>query len=124
MAHWAEVNEENIVVRVLVTSNDDENGDEGYSWLTETFGGTWIKTSYNTKGNVHTKGGTPLHKNYAGIGFTWDGVGFAAPQIFPSWTLNEETYLWDPPIPFPFDGNAYGWNEETQTWDLIQVETE
>lgn len=124
MAHWAKIDENNLVTKVVVMDNNHEDGDEGYQWLIENLGGTWIKTSYNTVGNVHKNGGTPLHKNYAGIGFTWDGTGFHAPQMFPSWSLNPETYLWEPPIPFPFDGKAYGWNEENQSWDEVEMGTE
>ena len=76
----------------------------------------WIQTSYNTQGGKHTQGGTPLHKNYAGIGYTWDGTGFAPPQPFPSWTKNADTYLWEPPTPMPTDGKIYNWHEDTKTW--------
>ena len=70
MAHWAEINENSIVTRVLVGDNNDS--DEGYQWLIDNLGGNWVKTSYNTKGGVHTFGGVPFRKNYAGIGFTYD----------------------------------------------------
>lgn len=109
MAHWAEIDENNIVIRVLVGSNDDP--DEGYQWLIDNLGGTWIKTSYNTIGNTHRLGGTPFRKNYAGIGYTWDEARDAfippmPPNLIPdleveggtkevSWVLNEETCLWD-----------------------------
>lgn len=83
----------------------------------------WIQTSYNTIGGVHTQGGTPLHKNYAGIGYTWDGVGFAPPQPFPSWTKNPETYLWDAPTPMPTDGKMYTWDEPTLAWVEVVVES-
>lgn len=116
MAHWAELDENNIVIRVLVGDNDDPAGDEGYSWLVENLGGNWIKTSYSTFGGVHTLGGTPLNKNYAGIGYTWDGTGFAAPQPFPSWTLNADSYLWEAPTPMPTDGKRYQWDEESLSW--------
>ena len=95
MAHWAEIDESNIVLRVTVGSNDDAN--EGYQWLIDNLGGTWIKTSYNTTGGVHTLGGTPLRKNYAGIGYTYDSVRDAFIPPMPEgigWTLNEETCLW------------------------------
>ena len=110
MAHWAELDENNIVIRVLVGSNDDP--DEGYQWLIDNLGGTWIKTSYNTIGNVHMLGGTPFRKNYAGIGFKWDESrdAFIPPMPPPitvpdpeveggtkevSWILNEETCQWE-----------------------------
>ena len=76
----------------------------------------WVQTSYNTHGNVHATGGTPLHKNYAGIGYTWDGTGFAPSQPYPSWTKNTSTYLWEAPTPMPTDGKMYTWNEETKAW--------
>lgn len=96
MAHWAEINENNIVLRVLVGSNDD--ADEGYQWLIDNLGGTWIKTSYNTIGGVHQLGGIPLRKNYAGIGYTYDSVRDAFIPPKPeniNCVLNEETCLWD-----------------------------
>ena len=77
----------------------------------------WVQTSYNTQGGAHSQGGTPLHKNYAGIGYTWDGVGFAPPQPYASWTKNADTYLWEPPTPMPVvEGKMYNWNEETLAW--------
>jgi len=82
----------------------------------------WVATSYNTRGGVHygqdgqPDGGVALHKNYAGIGFSWDGTGFAPPQPYPSWTKNATTYLWDAPTPMPTDGKMYTWNEDTKTW--------
>jgi len=74
MAHWAEVDENNFVVQVLVTDSNDPNGDEGYQWLLDNLGGRWIKTSYNTKKGVHLTGGIPLRKNFAGVGYTYDSV--------------------------------------------------
>lgn len=117
IAHWAEVDEDGKVLRVTVGSNDDL--DEGYQWLIDKLGGTWIKASYNTYGGKHSEGGTPLHYNYPGTGFNWDGVGFYAPQPHPSWNLNKETYLWEAPISMPDDGDEYKWNEETKSWDVI-----
>jgi hypothetical protein len=76
----------------------------------------WVQTSYNTQGGKHLLGGTPLHKNYAGVGYTWDGTGFAPPQPFASWTKNADTYLWEPPTPMPTDGKIYNWHEDTKTW--------
>jgi hypothetical protein len=75
----------------------------------------WVQTSYNTQGNQHPEG-RPLHKNYAGIGYTWDGTGFAPPQPFASWTKNAETYLWEAPTPMPTDGKMYTWDEPTLAW--------
>ena len=75
----------------------------------------WVQTSYNTHGNQHPEG-RPLHKNYAGIGYTWDGTGFAPPQPFASWTKSSETYLWEAPTPMPTDGKMYKWDEPTLSW--------
>ena len=109
MAHWAELDQNNIVTRVLVGSNEDP--DEGYQWLIDNLGGTWVKTSYNTLAGVHNNGGIPLRKNYAGIGYTYDEVRDAfippmPPTTIPdmenegqtkeiSWALNEDTCNWD-----------------------------
>lgn len=96
MAHWAEVDENNLVVRVLVGDNNDPNGDEGYEWLINNLGGTWVKTSYNTYGGVHENGGEPLRKNYAGIGFFYDSVrdAFIPQKCHEEATLIEESCLW------------------------------
>lgn len=120
MAHWAEIDENNTVLRVTVGSNDDS--DEGYQWLVDNLGGTWVKTSYNTTGGVHTLGGTPLRKNYAGIDSIYDPTidAFYAPKPFNSWVLNEETCVWESPIAKPDDENSYIWNEETISWDLAE----
>ena len=96
MAYWAEIDENNIVVRVTSGSNDEP--DEGYQWLVDNLGGTWVKTSYNTFGGVHKTGGTPLRKNYAGIGYTYDATSDAFIPPKPTegdWILNEETCLWE-----------------------------
>lgn len=95
MAHWAEIDENNIVLRVLVGDNNDP--DEGYQWLVDNLGGTWIKTSYNTIGGVHTLGGEPLRKNYAGAGFLYDPIRDAFIEPKPKegdWVLNEDTCRW------------------------------
>ena len=95
MAHFAEIDKNNIVIRVLVTNNSHE--DEGYQWLIDNLGGRWIKTSYNTKAGVHELGGTPLRKNYAGIGYTYDEArdAFIPPKPEGNWILNEDTCLWE-----------------------------
>jgi len=113
MAHFAEV-VDGVVERVIVADSAE--------WCKANLGGTWVQTSYNTKGGVHTLGGTPLHKNYAGIGYTFDGTGFAAPQPYASWTLDETSYLWEAPVAYPEDGNLYTWNEEDTSWELIPTE--
>jgi len=121
MAHWAELDENNIVTRVLVGSNEDP--DEGYQWLIDNLGGTWVKTSYNTQGGVHSLGGTPLRKNYAGIGYSYDATrdAFIPPKPFNSWLLNEDTCLWDAPTPYPTDGKMYRWVEEDLNWQEVAI---
>lgn len=89
MAHWAEIDENNLVLRVIVTDNNDPNGDEGYLWLLNNLGGTWVKTSYN--GNIR--------KNFAGIGFSYDETldAFIPPKPTEgNWTLNTELCIWEP----------------------------
>jgi hypothetical protein len=115
MAHFAEIID-GVVERVIVADTQE--------WCETNLGGTWVQTSYNTHGGVHTLGGTPLHKNYAGIGYTFDGVGFAAPQPYPSWTLNATSYLWEAPVAMPEDGKAYNWNEDDLAWVEFLAPTE
>ena len=121
ISHWAELDESNIVTRVLVGSNEDP--DEGYQWLIDNLGGTWVKTSYNTQGGVHSLGGTPLRKNYAGIGYSYDATrdAFIPPKPFNSWLLNEDTCLWDAPTPYPTDGKMYRWVEEDLNWQEVVI---
>lgn len=107
MAHFAKV-VDGIVEQVIVADTKE--------WCEANLGGEWVQTSYNTLGGVHTLGGTPLHKNYAGIGYSWDGTGFAAPQPYPSWSLNQDTYLWEAPTAMPEDGKRYTWDEPTTSW--------
>jgi hypothetical protein len=107
MSHYAKV-ENGIVTQVIVADSLD--------WCENTLGGEWVQTSYNTHGGVHSGGKFPIHKNYAGVGYTFDGVGFAAPQPYPSWTLNSESYLWEAPVAYPTDGESYSWDEETTSW--------
>lgn len=111
MAHWAELDENNIVLRVLVTDNNDPNGDEGHQWLRDNLGGTWVKTSYN---------GT-IRKNYAGVGYIYDLDldAFIPPKPFESWTLDDDIADWIPPTPRPQDGNFYTWNETNQEWEPL-----
>ena len=120
MAHFAELNENNEVLRVIVVANPvilDENGDEqeslGAAFCNELLGGTWKQTSYNNN----------MRKNFAGIGFTYDSDrdAFIPPQPYASWTLAEATCQWEPPVPLPVDENFYTWNEETTSWDQMNV---
>jgi hypothetical protein len=115
MAHFAEIID-GVVERVIVADTKE--------WCENNLGNTWVQTSYNTHGGTHTQGGTPLHKNYAGIGYTFDGTGFAAPQPYSSWTLNIETYLWEAPVAMPEDGLAYTWNEDDLAWVELITPTE
>jgi hypothetical protein len=112
MAHFAEIDADNIVLRVIVADTKE--------WCEQNLGGTWVQTSYNTYGGQHPEG-RPLHKNYAGIGYHWDGTGFFAPQPFPSWTKDEDTYLWEAPVPHPNDGKLYEWNEAELKWDEVTL---
>jgi hypothetical protein len=116
MAHFAELDQNNLVLRVLVTDNNAPN--EGLNWLMKNFGGTWVKTSYNTWAGQHKLGGTSLRKNFAGVGYTYDTSkdAFIPPKPFDSWVLNEETCLWEAPVPYPTDGASYYWDEETISW--------
>ena len=116
MAHFAKV-ENNIVTDVIVADNAQ--------WCEDNLGGTWIQTSYNTYGGVHygpngkPDGGVALYKNYAGIDYNFNGIGYYAPQPYLSWTLDSETYLWQPPVPRPDDGGVYYWDEATLSWKEV-----
>lgn len=118
MAHYAFLDENNIVTEVIVGKNE---GEEGVDWEVHygNFRGQPCKrTSYNTHGGVHSGGGTPYRKNYAGIGYTYDAGrnAFIPPKPFASWLLDEETCLWNAPIPYPDDGNQYIWDEDSLSW--------
>jgi len=117
MAHYAELNHENVVIRVIPGWDETEKSGMETILLLET-GNVWKRTSYNTAGGIHKLGGIPFRKNYAGIGFTYDATrdAFIPPKPFPSWTLNEDTCLWDAPVPVPTDGNRYEWDEATTNW--------
>ncbi len=130
MAHWAELDSNNEVVRVLVGDNNDPAGDEGYQWLIDNLGGTWVKTSYNSvagkrrnpeTGEITEEPG--FRKNYAGIGYTYNETldAFIPPKPFNSWVLNEETCIWDAPVAYPTDGKFYAWNEEALNWVEVEV---
>ena len=112
MAHFAQIDENNIVTRVLVIEQDVVD--------TGLFGepSSFVQTSYNTQGGVHKLGGTPLRKNYAGIGYTYDVErdAFISPKPFNSWILNEDTCLWNSPVSMPNDGKSYIWDEESTSW--------
>jgi hypothetical protein len=123
MAHYAFLDQSNIVIEVIVGKNENEEGINWEQHYGNFRGQTCKQTSYNTQGGVHLLGGTPFRKNYAGIGFQYDSQrdAFIAPKPFNSWVLNEETCLWEAPIAMPEDGNMYSWNESTLTWDIVEV---
>jgi len=124
MAHYAYVDGRNIVTQVVVGKNEDEPLPEGVASWEEYYGA--IRCSYNTHGNVHANGGTPFRKNYPGIGYTWDPVrdAFIPPKPYASWVLNEDSCLWDAPVPMPEDGQNYYWDEETTSWVVDDTPTE
>jgi hypothetical protein len=114
MAHYAKV-VNNIVTKVIVAEASF------FDTFVDSSPGKWIQTSYNTYGGVHSDGGTPLRKNYAGIGFTYDAKkdAFIAPQPYSSWALNDTTCLWEAPTAYPDDGKRYDWDEDTTSWKEI-----
>jgi len=111
MAHFAKV-KDGIVEQVIVAEP------EFFNTFVDTSPGTWIQTSYNTHGGAHTNGGTPLRKNYAGVGYTYNPAldAFIPPKPFASWLLNEDTCLWDAPVLYPEDDKTYKWDENTTNW--------
>jgi hypothetical protein len=112
MAHFAKI-ENGIVTQVNVIDEEyfHANRETRYT-------GQWVQTSYNTQGGVHLLGGTPLRKNYAGIGYTYDEArdAFIPPKPFNSWLLNEDTCIWEAPVAYPTDGERYMWDEDQQNW--------
>jgi hypothetical protein len=124
MAHFAKLGIGNIVEKVEVVSNDIATTEQvGVDFLQNLYKdrAVWKQTSYNTKGVVHLTGGTPFRKNYAMIGGKYDQTrdAFIPKKPFNSWVLNETTCLWESPVAHPNDGQQYNWNEQNQTWDLI-----
>ena len=116
MAHYAKV-DQGRVLKVIVADEDYINS------FVDTEPGNWIQTSYNTRGGIHTLGGTPLRKNFAGVGYTYDAQrdAFIPPKEFNSWVLNETTCLWEAPVAHPNEnGQGYKWNESTTSWDAIE----
>lgn len=118
MAHYAYLDENNIVTQVIVGKDEGEDGVDWEAYYDA------VRTSYNTHGGQHANGGTPFRYNYAGIGYTfsdapeWSAQGgaFIPPQPFPSWTLNPDTALWDAPVPMPTEGGPWVWDEDTLSW--------
>lgn len=118
MAHFAKV-VDGLVTHVIVAEP------EFFATFVDSSPGEWIQTSYNTRGGVHVNGGTPLRKNYAGIGYTYDRIkdAFIPPKPFSKWVLNEQTCLWDAPIQMPNDGQRYTWDDAAGNW-VVVPETE
>ena len=114
MSHFAKLDNNNIVIFVTRGRQEDDGLEDELSART---GDTYKQTSYNTRGGIHLLGGTPFRKNYAGIGYTYDQArdAFIPPKPFPSWILDENTCLWNAPIPQP-DGHNWTWNETDQEW--------
>ena len=114
MAHYSKVTD-GIVTKVIVAEADF------FNTFIDDSAGEWIQTSYNTHGGEHTLGGTPLRKNFAGIGFTYDREkdAFIPPQPFASWILNETTCLWEAPVAYPDDEKEYIWNESITNWTEV-----
>lgn len=116
MSHFAEIDNNNIVLRVLVADNNLPN--EGKDWLEQNLGGTWVQASYNTYQGEHLLGGVPLRKNFPATGYSYDPErdAFISPKPFDSWVLNENTCDWDAPTPMPNDGLDYYWDEDQLSW--------
>ena len=117
MAHYAFLDENNIVTAVIVGKEENEDGVDWESHYGEFQGQVCKRTSYNTRGNQHPNN-QPFRKNYAGVGYTYDAQrdAFIAPQPFPSWSLLEETCEWEAPVPHPNDGKIYTWDESVLSW--------
>ena len=114
MSYFAKINSDNIVEQVIVAESSE--------WCETNIGGTWLQTSYNTLGGVHNSGGTPLRKNYAGVGYSYDSGldAFIPPKPYASWILNQDTCLWEPPTPRPQDNTkSYEWIEADLNWQEI-----
>ena len=120
MAHYAYLDENNIVTQVIVGRDEDDLAEGFTDW--EVYYGA-KRCSYNTYGGQHSNGGTPFRKNYPGIGYSYDADrdAFIAPQPYASWTLNEDSCLWEAPVAMPEDGQLYTWNEDTQSWDVLTL---
>jgi hypothetical protein len=128
MAYFAKIKND-VVEQVIAVNNqdivdgqNDESEEIGVQLCRDLFGGDWVQTSYNTRGGVNSSGRPSLRKNYAGVGFTYDSTrdAFIPPQPYASWTLNEDTCLWDSPVPYPTDDLMYSWDEDTTSWVEVQ----
>ena len=119
MSHFAKLDENNIVIFVTKGRQEDDGKE---AELCARTGDRYVQTSYNTRGGVHLLGGVPLRKNYAGIGYTYDEArdAFIPPKPYASWNLNEDTCLWEPPVPHPEGDGFYAWDEDSQSWLMVE----
>jgi len=115
MAHYAILNENNVVTQVVVGKDETDNTHNWEEYYEAK------RTSYNTHGNIHSEDKTPFRKNYAGIGYSYDETrdAFIPPKQYQSWTLNEDTCQWESPVVYPDESKIYTWNEDTTSWDLL-----
>lgn len=122
MGHYAFLDQNNLVTEVITGKDEGEGGTDWEQHYAEFRGQPCKRTSYNTQGGQHLNGGTSFRKNYAGIGYTFDAErdAFIPPKPYNSWKLNENTCLWESPIPQPDNENMYEWNESTLSWALIE----
>ena len=125
MAYFAKLGVGNKILQVIkVSDNDAPTEQAGVEFLQKLYGtnDVWKQTSYNTYGGEHKLGGTPFRKNFAAIGYKYDQYrdAFIPTQPYGSWTLNEDTCIWEAPVEYPTDGQNYEWNEDNQTWDLLE----
>ena len=121
MAHYSFLNENNIVTEVIVGKDEGEDNTDWEVHYGNFRNQVCKRTSYNTSGGIHSSGGIPYRKNYAGIGYTYDEQrdAFIPQKPYASFILNEDTCLWEPPVPYPTDGEQYTWNEEDLQWSLV-----
>jgi hypothetical protein len=124
MAHYAFLDENNVVTEVIVGKDENEDNVDWEAHYGAFRGQPCKRTSYNTRGGAHILGGTPLRKNYAGIGYTYDAGrdAFIPPKPYASWLLNENTCFWQAPLPYPNDKNFYSWDEQSMSWKQFGVE--
>ena len=128
MAHFAEIDKDGKVVKVVVVSNDVEDRGQDYLAIELGLGGKWVQTSYNTFANQHNNNGNPVRGNFAGIGYTYDSVldVFIPPKTYPSWKLNYTTYQWEAPSTKPVDieGYLWTWSEINKEWIQVAIPSE
>lgn len=122
MAHYALIDDSMTVVFVITGIDEGTDGVDWEQHYGDFHGMLCRRTSYNTRGGAHVTGGTPLRKNYAGIGYTYDEQrdAFIPPQPYASWVLNENSCMWESPELYPDDGKMYSWDEATVSWVLIE----